>query len=91
MAKHHQNVELAMYFFFVNWSTFLHTKSMKIDFWSVQACNNRVKSETILVLKKLKTKYKYRGLTIIDYHGDNKFEHLRGFLSTIPPAHMRCK
>ena len=47
MAKHHQNVELSIHFFFVNGSTFLHTKLRKIDFWSVQACNNRGKYETI--------------------------------------------
>ena len=60
-------------FFFVNGSTFLHTKSRKIDFRSVQACNNRVKSETISELKQVKTKYQNRGFTITDYHGDNEF------------------
>ena len=63
-------------FFFVNESTFLHTKSRKIYFMSVQACNNRGGSETILVLKQVNTKYKDRGFTITDYHGNNEFEHL---------------
>ena len=81
MDKHHQNVELAMDFFFFNKSTFLHTKSRKIDFMSVQACDNRGKSETISVLKQVNTKYKDRGFTITDYHGNNEFEHLRDFLS----------
>ena len=79
MAKDHQNVELAIYIFFVNGITFLHTKSGKIDFWSVQACNNRGKYETIPGLRQAKNKYKDRGFTIKDYHGDNKFEHLHNF------------
>ena len=29
----------------------------------------------MLVLKKVKTKYKDRGFTITDYHGDNEFKH----------------
>ena len=76
MVKHHQNVELAMDLFFVNGSTFLHTKLRKIDFRSFQACNNRGKSETISGLKQVKTKYKYICFTITDYHVDNEFEHL---------------
>ena len=85
MAKRHQNMELAMDFFFVNGSTFLHTKSKKIDFRSVQACNNRGKSETISGLKQVNTKYQNRGFTITDYHGDNEFEHPRDFLA---PDHL---
>ena len=73
MAKHHQNVELAMDIFFVNGSTFVHTKSKNLDFRSVQAYNNRGKYETIYGLKQVKTKYKDRGFTITDYHGDNNF------------------
>ena len=45
-------------FFFVNGSTFLHTKSRKIDFRSVQACNNREKYENILGLKQVKKNIK---------------------------------
>ena len=73
MGKHHQNMELAIDCFFVNRSTFLHTKSTKIDFKSVQVFNNRGKSETISELKQVKTKFKDRGFTITDYHGDNEF------------------
>ena len=54
---------------------------------SVQACNNRGKSETISVLKQVNTKYKDRGFTITDYHDDNEFEHLWYFLS---PAHLHA-
>ena len=43
MDKHYQNVDLAMDFFFVNGSPLLHKKSRKVDFMSVQACNNRGK------------------------------------------------
>ena len=66
MAKHHQHVELAMYFFFVIVTPFLHTKSRNIYFRSVQACNNREKFETISVLKQVNTKYNDRGFTITD-------------------------
>ena len=79
MSKHHKNGELSMDFFFVNGSIFLHTKSRKKDFRSVQAYNTRGKYKTISGLKQVKTKYKDRGLTITDYHGDNEFEHLGGF------------
>ena len=63
----------------------LHTKSRKIDFRSVQACNNRGKSETISGLKQVKTKYKNRSFTMTDYHGGNAFEHLCDFLA---PTHL---
>ena len=43
------------------------------------------KTETILGLKQVNTKYKDRGFTITDYHGENEFEHLRNFLA---PAHL---
>ena len=81
MAKDHQNVELAMDFSFFYGSHFLHTKSRKIDFSSVQAYNNRGRSENISGLNQGKTKYKYRGFTITYYHGDNEFEHLCNFLA----------
>ena len=66
-------------FFFVNGSPFLHKKPGKIYFRSVQACNNRGKSETISVLNKVKTKYKDRGFTITYYHGDNEYNNLYNF------------
>ena len=74
-----------MVFFFVNGSPLLNTKSRNIDFRSVQACNNRGKAKTISGLKQLNTKYKDRGFTITDYHGDNEFEHLRICLA---PSHL---
>ena len=52
IAKHHHSVEIALYFFFVNGSPFLNTKSGKIDLRSVQECNSREKSEIISGLKK---------------------------------------
>ena len=64
-------------FFFVKGRPFLHTKSSKIYFRSVQACNNRSKSETIFGLKQVNTKYKDRCFIITDYHGNNEFEHLQ--------------
>ena len=85
ITKQHQNLELAIDFFFVNGSPFLHTNSRNFFFSTVQSCNNRGKYKTILVLKKVKTKYNNRGFTITDYHGNNEFEHLRNFLA---PAHL---
>ena len=73
-------------FFFVNGRPFLHTKSRIIYFGSVEACNRREKSETISGLKPVKTKYKDRGFTISDYHGDNEFDHLHYFLA---PTHIQ--
>ena len=68
-----------MDFFFVNGAPFLHKKTRKIDFRSFQACNSRGKFETMSGLNQVKTKYKYRGFTITDYHGKNEFEHLHNF------------
>ena len=53
--KHHDNVEIALDFFFVNGRSFLHTKSGKTDFRSVQACNSRGNYEIISGLKEVKT------------------------------------
>ena len=72
-------------FFLCKWKPFPTQKSMKIDFRSFQACNNRWKSETLSELTQVKTKYKYSIFTITDNHGDNEFEHLRIFLA---PAHL---
>ena len=52
---------------------------MKIYFRSVQACNSRVKYETILELNQVKTKYKDIGFTVIDYHVNIEFDHLHDF------------
>ena len=88
MAKHHQNVEIAMYFLFVNGSPFLQKKSRKVYFRSFQACNIRGKFEPVLVLKQVNTKYKDRGFIITDYHGDNEFENLHSFLA---PSHLHTR
>ena len=68
-------------FFIVNGIPFLHKKSREIYFRSVQAYNNRRKSETILGLNQVRIKYKDICFTITDYHGDNEFEHLHKFLA----------
>ena len=85
IPRNHHNVELSMYFSFVNGSPFLHIKPRKIDFMSVQSCNSRGKYETIYVLNQVKTKYKDRGFTITDLHGNNEFENIHNFLA---PAHL---
>ena len=80
-----------MDFFFVNGIPLIHTKLRKIFFSSVQACNRRANYETILGLNQVKTKYKYRGLIITDYHSNNEFEHICKVFSTRTSAHMRHK
>ena len=85
MDKNHQNMELFMNFFFVNGSPFLHKKSRKMNFRSVQACNSRGKTETISGFMQVKTKYKDRGFIITNYHGDNEFEHLH---KCVEPSHL---
>ena len=66
LAKHHNNVEISLDFFIVNGSLFLHTKSRKFYFRSVQACINRGKYEIISGLNFFKTKYPARVFTITD-------------------------
>ena len=76
-------MEILIYSFFVNEGPFLHTRSMKTDFRSVQACNSRGKYEIISGMKKVNTNYQDRGFAITDYHGDNKFEPLQEFSSLV--------
>ena len=58
-------------FIFFNVVPLLKTKSRKIDFSSVQACNSRGKNEIIYSLKQFNSKYQDRGFTITDFHGNN--------------------
>ena len=64
-------------FLFVNGSPWLHTKSRKTDFRSVQSCKNRGKTDMVSGLYQVKNKYHDRGFTITNYHGDIKIETLQ--------------
>ena len=68
-------------FLFVNVRPFLHTKSGKIDFVSVQTCNRRGRSEIIFGIKRGKYKYQDMGFTTTYFHGEDEFEHIQYFLS----------
>ena len=72
------------WFFCVNGSRFLCTKSRNFYLRSVQACNIRGKSEIISDKKKSSPSTR-TGFSITDFHGYNEFEHIQDFLS---PSHL---
>ena len=65
ISKHHQNVEISLYLFFVNGISFLYKKSENIDLRPVKACNSRGRYEIISGLNQVNTNEQERGFTII--------------------------
>ena len=73
VLKHHRNLQLYIDFFFVNKMPFLHTKSSKINFLTVQSGPNRTKGTIKASIDSVLTIYNARGFNISDVHGDNEF------------------
>ena len=71
---HPNNLQLYVDFFYVNQQPFLHTKSSKINFLTVQSGENRTTNSIISGLKKVVNVYEKRGFTITNLHTDNKFD-----------------
>ena len=74
IIQHYPNLQLYVDYFFVNRLPFLHTKSSKIDFLTVQSGDNRNTNSIIQGLQKVVNTYTKRGFTITDLHGDNEFD-----------------
>ena len=60
--------------FFVKKIAFLHTKSDKINFRSIQRLNTRKMSEIVKGVKIVKAKYQSRNIKIEKWHVDNEFD-----------------
>jgi hypothetical protein len=73
VLQHHRNLQLYIDFFFVNKMPFLHTKSSKINFLTVQSGPNRTKGTIIAGIDSVISLYNARGFNISNVHGDNEF------------------
>ena len=83
IQQQHHKIALSMDFFFVNGNIFFHTKSHKVNFISVQSCNSGSIGTIIAGLKLIQKKYRTRGFSISEYHGDNEFDksEIKDFLT----------
>ena len=73
-----------MDFPFVNGKPYLHTKYSKIKLLSIPACKIRRKKEMERGIAKFIKCFTNRVFAINGFHGDNKFEKLKYFLSSCP-------
>jgi hypothetical protein len=73
ILEHHHDLHLYVDFFYVNKLPFLHTKSSKINFLTVQSGPNRTKGTIQSGIEAVLTTYKARGFNITYVHGDNEF------------------
>ena len=71
---HHSEVQLHIDFFFVNRIPFLHTKSEKLNFLTVERMKTRTKEAIIDSLKEVMKLYSHRGFKVTNIHGDGEFE-----------------
>ena len=72
--KSYPNIQLYVDFFFVNRLPFLHTKSSKIDFLTVQSGETRHTKSIVKGIKRVINTYENRGFSITDLHADNEFD-----------------
>ena len=73
IAKQHKFVELHVDFFFVNKLPFLHTKSVVIQFLSVELVKNRKAHNIINGLDTVQQIYHSRGFKLTIVHADGEF------------------
>lgn len=74
IVTHHKDVQLHINFFFVNRMAFLHTKSEKINFLTVQRCLNRSKHTISGGIRSEIKLCHDRGFNVVNVHGDNEFD-----------------
>ena len=74
IIQQYPNLQLYVDYFFVNRLPFLHTKSSKVDFLTVQTGENRTTNSILKGLKRVVNTYEKRGFTITDLHADNEFD-----------------
>jgi hypothetical protein len=73
IQKNHTSIQLFIDFFYVNKLPFLHTKSSKINFLSIQSGKTRSTASIKAGLDTVIDIYNARGFDITDIHGDNEF------------------
>ena len=73
ISKNYKDVQIHVDFFFVNSLPFLHTKSEKLNFLTVERMHNRTKSAIIGSILDTISLYKHRGFDVTYMHGDGEF------------------
>ena len=69
-----QDIQIHVDFFFVQKIPFLHTKSEKLNFLTVERMRARTKSAIIGSINDTLNLYRMRGMTVTFMHGDGEFE-----------------
>ena len=83
ILQHHKTDDLNIDYLFINRKPFLHTKTTKIKFLSIQTCRTKGKKELNKGLDVVLKKYKDRGFSIENINGDNEFEQIRDHVAPI--------
>jgi hypothetical protein len=74
ILANHRDLHLYMDFFYVNKIPFLHTKTSKVNFLTVQSGPNRSKGSIKAGIATVLDIYHVRGFQITNFHGDNEFD-----------------
>ena len=85
IQDYHRTDDLDVDFLYINGTPFLHTKTRKLNFRSLQRFYSRGKKETTAGINRVIDTYLQHGLSIDTCHGDNEFEKNR---SGIAPVHL---
>ena len=84
IADKYYNVEMFMDVFFLNRIPFVHTKSERINFRTIQYVASRKMNEIIKGIKFVKDKYEKSGFKIMRWHGDNEFNIMQVRQAILP-------
>ena len=87
IAQNHKHVQIHIDFFYVNKMHFLHTKSEKINFLSVELCNRRNADQIIDAINRVRQIYQHRGFRVTDIHADNEFD-IKRLKEKVSPTNM---
>ena len=90
ILNEHRNIDLHVDFFFVNRLAFLHTKSEKVNFITVQYCKSRSVTEIKKGLTIVMDVYKARGFNIASVHADGEFNNEK-IMGHVRPAILNIK
>ena len=87
IKENYSDIQMHIDFFFVNRIPFLHTKSEKLNFLTVERMKNRTKSAIIGSLTETIRMYKHRGFDVTTMHGDGEFD-IEQLKEDIAPTEM---
>ena len=74
IRENYKNIQIHVDFFFVNRIPFLHTKSEKLNFLTVERMKHRTKTAIIGSITDTIKIYNHRGFEVSFMHGDGEFE-----------------